>query len=128
IAVGIGKESVYFALGKDNLATVKDVIDASAASPDKEVAPMEFSVSVAKILDTVAAFKPEDATLRMVADTLKNEAVGRDHVRIIAEGVENGLRTRFEIEEGVMRAIGVGVKASQAQAAGVQQLPAGAVQ
>lgn len=128
IAVGIGKESVYFALGKDNLAAVKDVIDASAASPDKEVAPMELSVSVAKVIDTVAAFKPEDATLQMVADTLKNEAVGRDHVRIIAQGVENGLRTRFEIEEGVMRAIGVGVKASQAQAQGVQRLPAGAVQ
>jgi hypothetical protein len=128
IAVGIGEKSVYFAMGKDYLSAVKKVIDESAASPGKSVAPMELSVSVGQILNTVAAFKPEDATLRMVADTLKNEAEGRDHFKIVAQPVENGLRTRFEVEEGVMRAIGVAVKAQQAQAMGVQPLPAGAAQ
>jgi hypothetical protein len=128
IAVGIGEKSVYFAMGKDNLTAVKKVIDESAANPGKSVAPMELSVSVGQILNTVAAFKPEDATLRMIADTLKNEAEGRDHVKIVAQPVDNGLRTRFEVEEGVMRAIGVGVKAQQQQAMGVQPLPAGAAQ
>lgn len=128
IAVGIGEKSVYFAMGKDNLAAVKKVIDESAANPGKSVAPMELSVSVGQILTTAAAFNPEDVTLRMVADTLKNEAEGRDHVKIVAQPVENGLRTRFEVEEGVMRAIGVAVKAQQAQAMGAHQLPAGAAQ
>jgi hypothetical protein len=128
IAVGIGEKSVYFAMGKDNIAAAKKVIDESAANPGKSVAPMELSVSVGQILSTAAAFKPEDETLKMVADTLKSEAQGRDHVKILAQPVENGLRTRFEVEEGVMRAIGVGVKAQQAQAMGAQQLPAGAAQ
>jgi hypothetical protein len=127
MAVGIGEKSVYFAMGKDNLTAVKKVIDESAANPGKSVAPMELTVSVGQILNTAAAFHPEDATLRMVADALKNEAEGRDHVKIVAQPVDNGLRTRFEVEEGVMRAIGVGVKAQQAQAMG-QALPAGAAQ
>jgi hypothetical protein len=127
IAVGIGEKSVYLALGKDNLTAVKKVIDESAANPGKSVAPMELSVSVGQILNTVSAFKPEDAVLKMVADTLKTEAEGRDHFKILAQPVENGLRTRFEVEEGVMRAIGVAVKAQQAQAMG-HPLPVGAAQ
>lgn len=125
IAVGIGEKSVYFALGKDNLAAVKKVIDESVANPGKSVAPVELSVSVGQILSTAAAFEPENVVLKMVADTLKSEAEGRDHVKILAQPVENGLRSRFEIEEGVMRAIGVAVKAQQAQAMG-HPLPAGA--
>jgi hypothetical protein len=128
-AIGIGKESVYFAMGRECLATAKKVIDDSAADPGKSVAPMELSFSVGQILNTIAAFDADDPVLKTVADTLKTEAVGRDHVRIIAQPIENGLRTRFEAEEGVMRAIGVGVMASKMQAMGAQQQqPAGAVQ
>lgn len=126
IAVGIGKESVYFAMGRDCLTAVKKVIDDSAASPGKAVAPMEISFSVSQILNTIAAFDADNAVLKTVSDTLKTEAAGRDHVRIVAQPIENGLRTRFEAEEGVMRAIGVAVMASQMQAAEAQQQPAGA--
>ena len=126
-AVGIGKESVYFAMGRDCMTAVKKVIDDSAANPGKSVAPMELSVSVSQILNTIAAFETDDPVLKTVADTLKTEAVGRDHVRIVAQTIENGLRTRIEAEEGVMRAIGVGVMAAQMQAMGAQQ-PAGAAQ
>jgi hypothetical protein len=127
-AVGIGKDSVYFAMGRDCLTAAKKVIDDSAASPGKSIAPMELSISVGQIINTIAAFETEDQVLQAVAETLKTEAVGRDHVKIVAQPVENGLRTRFEAEEGVMRAIGVAVKASQMQAAGAHGVPAGAVE
>jgi len=128
-AIGIGKDSVYFAMGRDCLAAAKKVIDDSAASPGKSIAPMELSVSVGQIINTIAAFDADDPVLKTVADTLKTEAVGRDHVRIVAQQIENGLRTRIEAEEGVMRAIGVGVKAAQMQAMGaVQEVPVGAAQ
>lgn len=128
-AVGIGKDSVYFAMGRDCLTAVKKVIDDSAKNPGKVVAPMELTVALSPILNTIAAFDTEDPVLKTVAETLKTEAVGRDHVRIVAEPIENGLRTRFEAEEGVMRAIGVGVMASQMQAMGAPQaLPAGAAE
>ena len=37
---------------------------------------------------------------------LRNEAQGRDHIRMVGHLVPNGLRYRFEAEEGVLRAIG----------------------
>ena len=112
MAVGIGKQSVYFSLGRDCVAAAKKVIDDSAANPGKAIAPMEMSASLGQILKTVAAFD-NDEILQMVSDSLENEAAGRDHVRIVAQPIENGLRTRFELEEGVMRAIGVAAKAQQ---------------
>ncbi|WP_168205441.1 hypothetical protein [Bythopirellula goksoeyrii] len=118
MAVGIGKQSVYFSLGRDAIAAAKKVIDESAANPGKAIAPMEMSVSVGQVLKTVAALNPEEETVQMISDALENETAGRDHVRIVAQPIENGVRSRFEIEEGVMRAIAVGVQAQQMQAAG----------
>ncbi|WP_146448614.1 hypothetical protein [Bythopirellula polymerisocia] len=118
MAVGIGKQSVYFSLGRDCIATAKKIIEESAANPGKAVAPMEMSLSIGQILKTVATFEPDDETLQMVSAALENETSGRDHVRIVAQPIDNGVRSRFEIEEGVMRAIGVAAKAQQMQAAG----------
>lgn len=117
-AVGIGKQSVYFSLGRNALEAAKKVIDVSTANPGKAIAPMEMSVSVGKIFKAAAAFDTEDETVQMISDALENETAGRDHVRIVAQPIENGVRSRFEIEEGVMRAIAVGVQAQQMQAAG----------
>jgi hypothetical protein len=78
---------------------------------------MELLVSVGQILETVSAFN-DDPVLAMVSQSLKTESTGRDHVRIVAQPVENGLRTRFELEEGVLRAVGSAVKASQQKAMG----------
>lgn len=119
LAVGIGKNSVFFAAGRDCIAAAKKVIDDSAANRKKPVAPMELTVSVGQILETISAFD-DDPTLAMVAQSLKAESAGRDHVHLVAQPIENGLRTRFELEEGVIRAIGKAVEAKQAQAAGAR--------
>ncbi len=116
IAVGIGQQSVYFSLGRDCLAAAKKVIDDSAATPNKSIAPMELSVALGQIFSTIAAFEKDDEAVKMVAEALQSEATGRDHVRIVAQPIENGLRSRFEIEEGALRAFGVAVKAEQMKA------------
>jgi len=119
VAVGIGKESVFFAAGRDCLQAVKKVIDDSAANPGKSVPPMEMTISLKQIIDTAAAVQQEDnLSLQMVADALKNEAAGRDHFRIVVQPIPNGARTRIEAEEGVLRAIGIGVMAAQMEAMG----------
>jgi hypothetical protein len=109
IAIGIGPEAIYLAVGQDNLAAVKKAIDASAAEPEKAVPPFEFAVSLAPVME-VAAARAEDemqrAILEKVADMLKNEAQGRDHVRMVGHVVPKGLRYRMEAEEGVLRGIG----------------------
>jgi hypothetical protein len=113
IAVGIGKESVYFAMGRDCLDQLKKVIAESAASPNQSIAPMEMSLSLRQILTTAAAFNEGDQSLQMVVAALNADKTGRDHVRIKAEPIENGVRSRLEVEEGVLRAIGTAAKAQQ---------------
>lgn len=120
IVVGIGKEAVYFGLGRDALAAVKKVIDDSAANPKKAVAPMEVTVALGQIMNAAKelADEEEKPQIEMVADMLANEASGRDHVRMVAQPVENGVRMRIEAEEGVLRAIGMAAMQQQMQGAG----------
>jgi hypothetical protein len=109
MAIGIGKDSVYFALGRNCVEKVKQVIDRSRANPGKAIAPMEMTFALGQIMQVAESMADEDdrPALAMIADMLKNEANGRDHVRIVVQPIENGQRTRIEAEEGVLRAIGV---------------------
>jgi hypothetical protein len=100
---------VYLAVGKDNLNAVRKAIDASAAEPDKAVPPFEFVLSLGPFLEVFAA-QTDDAEQRALAQslaaTIRNEAPGRDHIRVVGQLIPNGLRYRLEAEEGVLRAIG----------------------
>jgi hypothetical protein len=120
IAVGIGRDSAYFAFGKNWLETVKKVIDDSAAEPGKAVPPMDLTVSLTPILQTAAAVSPgaQQAQLEAVAQMLSGDAAGRDHVRMFAQPIDNGMRIRFEAEDGVLKAIGAGAM-GQAPAAAI---------
>jgi len=120
VAIGIGKKSAFFALGRDCLAAVKDVMDRSAANPEKSVAPAEMTIALQKIMEVAATFADEEdkPNLEKIADMLENNVEGRDHVRVVVQPIPNGARTRIEAEEGVLRAIGMAVMQSQMQAAG----------
>ena len=117
IAIGIGDKSVMFAAGRNWLAAVKKVIEGSQAEPNKSVPLAEVTVSLAPIFDAMAALGDEDKRdmLRSIADMLANNASGRDKVKMIAKAVPNGAQTRIELEEGVLRAIGAGIKEGQRQ-------------
>jgi len=119
VAVGIGKESAFFALGRDCLEAVKRVIDTSAANPKKSVAPMEMTFALKQIMEVAASLADErdKPNIQMVAEMLANIADGRDHVRIVVQPIPNGARTRIEAEEGVLRAIGMAVMQAQMEAA-----------
>lgn len=121
-AVGIGEDSVYFALGRGWFEKVKSVIDASAANPGKSVPPMEMTFALGQIMDFAESVAEDDAKpiLARIASMLDNEANGRDHVRIVARATEggNGQVVRIEAEEGVLRSIALGAMAAQMQAAG----------
>src|SRR5262249_6897234 len=43
VAIGIGSDAVYVAIGRNNMETIKKAIDASAAAKEKEVPPFELS-------------------------------------------------------------------------------------
>ena len=119
VAVGIGQQTAYFALGRDCLEAIKGIIDTSAAAPQKSIPPMEMTFALAQIMDAAAALADDDdkPQFEMIASILSNEANGRDHVRIVVQPISNGARTRIEAEEGVLRAIGMAVMAAQSEAA-----------
>jgi hypothetical protein len=120
IVVGIGNQSVYFSLGKNCLDAVKQVIDASKANPGKPIAPMEMTVSLSQIMAVASTFAKEEdkGQLEMIANMLEGESSGRDHVRLVLQPIDGGLRYRLEAEEGVLRAFGMAAMAAQAQGAG----------
>ncbi len=107
IAVGTGPEAVYFAVGRDNLATVHQAIDASKADANKKVPPFEIAFSLAPIMELVAMNASDDMApmLQGIAATLKADSQGRDHVRLLVQIIENGARYHFEAEEGALRAL-----------------------
>lgn len=116
VAIGIGPEAAYLAIGKDNIEAVSKAIDASAADKGKAVPPFEFAMSLTPILE-VAAAQAEDSDqkeiVKKVAEYLRNEAQGRDHIRAVGQMIPNGLKYRFEAEEGVLKAIGTAAAAAQ---------------
>ncbi|MCA9229819.1 MAG: hypothetical protein KDA57_04150 [Planctomycetales bacterium] len=120
VAVGIGKDSAYFALGRNCLEAVKGIIDDSAASPQKSVPPMEMTFSLGQIMEFAATVAEEEAQpmIEMISNMLASEANGRDHVRIVTQPIPNGARTRIEIEEGALRSIGMAVQQAQMQGSG----------
>jgi hypothetical protein len=124
VAVGIGPDRVYLAVGRDNLNAVKQAIDASAAEPDKAVPPFELAVSLAPLAELAAAQATEPdrkAIAERVAETLRQEAEGRDHIRALGQVIPNGLRYRFTAEEGVLRALGAAATEAQRRALQAKQ-------
>ena len=118
IAIGIGPDAVFVAVGRDNMAAVSKAIDESNANKGKAVPPFELAVSVAQILEVAGGFNDnprEKQLIQTVVDTVKDQAQGRDHVRVVGKAITNGLRYRIEAEEGVLRAIGAAAAARQAQ-------------
>ena len=118
VAIGIGSEAVYVAVGQDNLEAVKKAIDGSKAEPNKAVSPFALSASLGQIMECAAAnAKEEDkAMVQAIADMLKQDAQGRDHIRAGYTLIENGAKYRFEAEEGVLRAIGKAAMMAQQKA------------
>jgi hypothetical protein len=118
VAIGIGSDAVYVAAGQNNLDAVNKAIDASKADPNKAVPPFEFSASLGQIMEVAAANgKEEDRPmLEAIANMLKNDVQGRDHIRATGTLIENGLKYRLEAEEGVLRAIGKAAMMAQQKA------------
>jgi hypothetical protein len=118
VAIGIGPDAVYVAIGKDNSEAVNKAIDASVADKSKTVPPFAISLSLGPIMELAASTdKGKDkAGLQAMADSLK-QAKGRDHVRAHGSVLPNGIRYRLEAEEGVLQAIGAAAKMKQQQRA-----------
>ncbi len=112
VAIGFGDESVYVAFGPDGLATTRKLLDDSEELRSNVVPPGQFIVALGPILKFASAVK-DDPVIAALAATLDNNA-NPDHNRIAikAQSVENGVRYRLEVEQGVLELIGAAMKMS----------------
>jgi hypothetical protein len=116
VAIGLGPEAAYVAIGKDNLEAVKKAIDASAASKGKAVLPVDVSIKLGPFLEVAASQAdegPAKAMVKKIADSLSKDGNAQDHLRLTAKLIPNGMQYHFEAEEGALKAIGAAATIAQ---------------
>lgn len=106
IAIGLGDNGVYVGMGQNCLSAIKSAMDTSAEG--KIVPPLKMSVSLVKALQfasTVVDFPPEQQGLIDKLLALQ----GNDKISITMEGIPSGQRVRLQVDEAVIKALGISV-------------------
>lgn len=102
VVIGTGKKVFLVAFGKDSMDLMKKVIDANAADGQKEVKPMQMTISLKPILDFAATVDDSPVTARLI-EILD----GRDaKVRLTATAIDRGSRSRLEVDQTIIEMIG----------------------
>jgi hypothetical protein len=107
VVVGLGKESMYVAAGRNALSTLKEAIEKSAAEASQTVPPIRLSLAVKPVAEFVAEVgeaKDRPKAARVAKELA--DAAGRDHITLVASSIPDGVRYRLELEEGLVRLIG----------------------
>ena len=112
VIIGIGKETAYLAFGKDPLTTLTSSIEQSkTAEQPKDL--NQYNVYLSPILRFASGVTAEPA-LDEMAETL--EESGKDRISVFSNVIENGVESRFEMQDGILALISAAVKAAQAGA------------
>lgn len=109
MAIGVGETSAYIGFGKDCLNNLKQIIGKQTKA--KAILPFELTVSLAPIMEFVNNME-ENPLVESVMESLQDDQ--KDHVRLSVRPIENGFTYRIEMEEGILRAIGTGIKMADA--------------
>ncbi|PQO46323.1 hypothetical protein [Blastopirellula marina] len=111
--LGVGERSVYFALGTDATTHLKKAIDASLADTP-EVSPGKLHFSLLPILKLVQKNNDDNKAAVDAAIAVLNS----DNDKILLTTEVSGLmvRTRIFLQEGLIKAIGAGAAAQNAEA------------
>ncbi len=104
LVIGIGSSKAIVGIGKDVMAHLRGLLDSSASQANKEILPMQFSVSLKSIFD-FAGTVSQDPQVAMFSSLLE-QAGNKDHVTMQVTNVERGQRFRLNIEEGILKALG----------------------
>ncbi|HEX4143344.1 MAG TPA: hypothetical protein VHY91_07320 [Pirellulales bacterium] len=118
VAVGFGPQSVYFGVGTDDpLVLIKKAIDASKTATSGKVPPGVVDVALQPILEFASVLKPDDEKLAAVLTEVA-KTPGKDHVHLEIKPQENGVSYRLELQEGVLKALGLAAKAQMDKQSG----------
>ena len=107
MAVGVGPTSAYIGFGHDCVNHLKQVI--GKQTKNQKALPFELTVALAPIME-FASNVDDNPAINSIADALK--ANDKDHVRLSVRPLKNGFTYRIELEEGILQAIGTGIRMS----------------
>jgi hypothetical protein len=110
IVVGISPSSLYLGAGKDPIGAIKKVIDASKASPQKAIDPVDLVVSATPIAKFFAQVIPGDDDARakknfVKAASLLAKSGGKDHITLTVKAIPRGATLRLNVESGVTKTL-----------------------
>jgi hypothetical protein len=110
VAVGFGQQSVYVGVSTDDpLPGLKKAIADSKAGGSKKVSPGVVDVSLKPILEFASVLNPDDdTTAAVLAEVAK--IPGKDHIHLQVRPLTDGVSYRLELQEGVLRALGLTAK------------------
>ncbi len=119
VIMGVGGERVYFAMGPRGEESLMQAIDESAAKASQPIQPGELIVSLGQVLTAAEKVAPPNAApmIGMVLGAMADVPAGSDRLVVSTEAIDGGMRIRYLLEEGVLRAIGQ----AAATAAAMQQ-------
>jgi len=123
-AIGFSDQHAYLAIGPQSIDKLKQVIDQSKAAAGQSLPPVRVSVSLTAISNILAGLGDvaDEEVPTEVLDALA-QAGTDDHILISSEAIPNGVRTRIEIEPGVLKAIGTAATAMSPLGAGPGGFP-----
>jgi len=104
MAVGTSDDSVYIGFGKGCIGKLKSVI--SSQPKQKKVSPFQMTFSLTPIME-FAAEMDDNPMVGSILESLQ-ESNGKDHLKLYGIPVKNGFTYRFELEEGIIGAVGAG--------------------
>ena len=102
VAIGVGSQSLYLAVGRDPLAAMRRVIETPTIDPAPPL--MQVSLGVQQFAAFVAAVgkdRDRPKAARVAAELKKLS--GGDHIDLTAEPIARGVRWRLEVEPAVVK-------------------------
>jgi hypothetical protein len=108
IVIGVSESKLYFGAGKDPIDTIKKAIDASKASPQKAIDPVDMVISATSIAKFFAKVVPDDDPAKKKfekAASLLDKSIGKDHLKITVKPIPRGASMRLSVESGVTKSI-----------------------
>jgi hypothetical protein len=112
IMLGIGTDSVYLCAGNDPFPLLKASIEKSK-TPTELDSLNQYNAFLAPILRFASGVTPEPALEKMAAMLEEN---GKDRLSFFSDVIENGVESRFEMQDGILSLIQAGFEAAQAGA------------
>jgi len=106
LVLGIGTKEAYLAGGSNPTELLKKAVDGKSETTEL----LQYNLNVTPLLKFAAAMEG-DPNVEAMATAL--EEAGNDQVRMTSNLIDNGMKTRFEMQDGILGLIKVGVDAFQ---------------